>query len=204
MTFDDLATWLLDTHPRTYESYVRKNLIINMLNVASNKMSQNKIVSDDGATASQAILYFYQVYEANKAEADFAERNNLITAYRNLRYIHMGRMIGAGVISLTTPNVMYKGTAEEDLLPAEFSLSQNYPNPFNPSTVISFNLSVASDVKLEVFNLLGQNVATLFEGHVGAGTHNTTWDATSMSSGVYFYRLTANDLVDTKKMLLLK
>jgi len=89
-------------------------------------------------------------------------------------------------------------------LPTEFALNQNYPNPFNPTTEISFSLPSASDVKLEVYNIMGQRVVTLADGYLEAGRHATIWDASSVASGIYFYRLTANEFVETKKMVLLK
>jgi len=84
------------------------------------------------------------------------------------------------------------------------TLLGNYPNPFNPTTEISFNLPSASHVKLEVFNVMGQKVATLVNGQFEAGEHVVQWDGRDAASGVYFYRLQADDFVDTKKMMLLK
>lgn len=89
-------------------------------------------------------------------------------------------------------------------LPRGFELYQSYPNPFNPSTSISFKLPAPSHVKLEIFNILGQAVATLYNGPLQAGVHRYTWDGTNASSGVYLYRLTAGDYVESKKMILLK
>jgi hypothetical protein len=80
----------------------------------------------------------------------------------------------------------------------------NYPNPFNPVTDISFSLPIASHVKLEIFNVMGQKVATLVDGHLEAGEHIVQWDGSMTASGVYLYRLQADDFVGTKKMILLK
>ncbi len=98
-------------------------------------------------------------------------------------------------------------------VPVAYSLDQNYPNPFNPSTQIRFSLPVASGVHLVVYNVLGQEVATLMNGAVPAGQHIVVWDGRNgagapVSSGVYFYRLQANSgaasFSSVKKMLLLK
>ncbi|MEE8417429.1 MAG: T9SS type A sorting domain-containing protein, partial [candidate division Zixibacteria bacterium] len=89
-------------------------------------------------------------------------------------------------------------------LPLKFSLFQNYPNPFNPSTEIKFGLPQQSDVKIEIFNILGQKVITLFEGLLPAGFHIAHWNGSNSSSGIYFYRITADGFEDTKKMTLLK
>lgn len=89
-------------------------------------------------------------------------------------------------------------------LPTEFRLSQNYPNPFNPTTIIEFSLPTASEIKLEVFNVLGQKVETLASGMYGAGAHYIGFDASERTSGIFFYRLSHKDGVETKKMMLLK
>ena len=87
-------------------------------------------------------------------------------------------------------------------IPEGFSLKQNYPNPFNPSTTIEFNLKNAGFVTLNVYNLMGQKVATLIEGQMTPGSYKADFDASSLATGVYFYKLTAGNATATKKMLL--
>ena len=89
-------------------------------------------------------------------------------------------------------------------IPSDFSISQNYPNPFNPSTTISFALPKASIVELKIFNLLGQEVATLLNEEKSAGNYKINYNASEVTSGVYFYRIKAGDFVQTQKMILLK
>ncbi len=94
-------------------------------------------------------------------------------------------------------------------MPYEYGLQQNYPNPFNPSTEISFTLAEAGHVRLEVFNVMGQKVATLVDGYRASGPHTAVWDGRTVSgdpasSGVYFYRLETGSFADTRKMMLLK
>ena len=89
-------------------------------------------------------------------------------------------------------------------LPAELSLSQNFPNPFNPTTTISFSLPVNGQVRLAVYNTLGQQIAELVNGEMSAGTHTTNFDASSLSSGVYVYRIEAAGQVLSKRMTLVK
>jgi subtilisin family serine protease len=93
---------------------------------------------------------------------------------------------------------------EPTFLPKQFSLSQNYPNPFNVSTTIQYQLPVTSFVKLAIYDLTGHKVATLVNRKQEAGNRTVLWDATGFPSGVYFYRLTAGDLAEAKRMLLVK
>jgi len=95
------------------------------------------------------------------------------------------------------------------ILPNSFALDQNYPNPFNPSTNIWFSLPSKSHVKLSVFNTLGQEITTLVDETVSAGKHLTIWDGRDRSgaevaTGIYFYKMVADDFVETKKMMLVK
>jgi type IX secretion system substrate protein len=90
------------------------------------------------------------------------------------------------------------------IIPREFTLSQNYPNPFNPTTKIRFALPERSFAKLVVYDILGTEVATLVNQQLNAGTYEADWSADKFSSGVYCYKLTADDYVDTKKMILVK
>ncbi len=107
--------------------------------------------------------------------------------------VYGGNLLVAGIA--TTP----------DAVPGTFSLYQNYPNPFNPSTVISFDLPKTERVTLRIFNILGENVATLIDDVVPAGRTTATFDASRFASGVYFYDLsTGSGLRQTRKMLLLK
>jgi hypothetical protein len=89
-------------------------------------------------------------------------------------------------------------------LPDSYSLAQNYPNPFNPATRINFSLPVASNVRLSVYNILGQQVALLVNGNLSAGQHSVQFNGRNLASGVYIYRLEAGSFVAQHKMVLLK
>ena len=103
-----------------------------------------------------------------------------------------------------TANIISGVEGIDSGIPKEYNLYQNYPNPFNPSTVIRFALPKESNVKLIVYNILGQEVEKLFEGNQQAGYHQIEFDAANLSSGMYIYRIEANNFVQTKKMMLLK
>jgi hypothetical protein len=96
------------------------------------------------------------------------------------------------------------GVAQQGDIPLVYTLEQNYPNPFNPTTTIKFSLPKTSNATLTVYNILGQKVATLFDGRMNAGVQAVRFDATMLSSGVYIYRLEAGDFRSQKKMMLLK
>ena len=102
--------------------------------------------------------------------------------------------------NLTTIN----NSKEKNIIPKHFSLSQNYPNPFNPTTIISFALPKAENVKLFIYNMLGEKIAELVNENMSAGNHSVSFDASKFVSGIYIYRVSAGQNIVTKKMMLLK
>jgi hypothetical protein len=136
-----------------------------------------------------------------------------------------------GVVTLSLPDTIYAGlmvTAHNDgalcearfenvelfregssvesetLTPSLLILHSAYPNPFNPSTTISFSLPSRSYVLLKVFDIMGQEVTTLVNEELPAGNYYRQWDASNISSGVYFYRLQSGSFIETKKIILLR
>jgi hypothetical protein len=97
-----------------------------------------------------------------------------------------------------------KNPSSNSQFPIGFDLSQNFPNPFNPVTTIEFNLPKTSEVSLKVFNILGEEVATLVSKRLYAGSYSYEWDALNLASGVYLYHLETKDFVKTRKMILMK
>ncbi len=88
--------------------------------------------------------------------------------------------------------------------PGKFELSQNYPNPFNPTTTIRFSLPEAGNIKLTVYNLLGEQVAALVNGFKEAGVHTVNFDASELNSGIYVYKIETNHFNQSRKMTLIK
>jgi len=99
---------------------------------------------------------------------------------------------------------MYVGIDENGTEVATYSLSQNYPNPFNPSTQINFSLASNGLVSLKIYNILGQEVATLINREMTSGVHSFNFDASKLTSGIYFYTLQSGNFTATKKMIFLK
>jgi hypothetical protein len=89
-------------------------------------------------------------------------------------------------------------------VPTAFGLSQNYPNPFNPATRISFSLPRESHVTLEVFNIIGARVATVTDRRYAAGNHSVQFDASTLPSGVYMYKMSAEEFVSVRKLVVMR
>jgi hypothetical protein len=99
----------------------------------------------------------------------------------------------------------YSKVVEADVnKPETFVLTQNYPNPFNPSTSIRFDLPKSGNVRLVVFDELGREISVLVDTRLNAGSYTAEFNGSNLSSGVYFYRITAGDFISTKKMILSK
>jgi predicted GH43/DUF377 family glycosyl hydrolase len=96
------------------------------------------------------------------------------------------------------------GVEDEELFPTEYALEQNYPNPFNPSTTIKYSIPTQSKVVLKVYDILGNEIATIMDEEKSVGTYELTWSAANLSSGIYFYQLNSGNFIETKKMILLK
>lgn len=109
-----------------------------------------------------------------------------------------------GKIFLSKSGGLTSVSDNEESVPTKFELNQNYPNPFNPSTVIRFAIPEAGMFSLKVYNILGQEVATLVDGQLSSGIHKVNFDASRLSSGVYIYKLTGNNVNISKKMILAK
>ncbi|MCK6604514.1 MAG: T9SS type A sorting domain-containing protein [Ignavibacteriaceae bacterium] len=126
-------------------------------------------------------------------------------------YSFVDNTVNTGAYSYRLKQIDFDGTFEYSGVvsvnfdtPATYSLSQNYPNPFNPSTKINFSIPVASNVKISVFNSLGQEVAVLADGMKDAGSHSVIFEAGNLPAGIYMYSIEAGDYKEVRKMTLLK
>jgi Secretion system C-terminal sorting domain len=145
--------------------------------------------------------YAYWIWQPNVPDDPFGDP---VGENWNTYYIQQNSSRWA-MLNFTGPTVGVDEPGPHNTIPKAFTLSQNYPNPFNPSTRISFDLPAAAKVLLSIYNTLGQKVATLVDEDRPAGRHEITWNASGLSSGVYFLRMFANgNPVSSKKMMLLK
>lgn len=126
-------------------------------------------------------------------------------------YSYTDSKLSSGKYSYRLKQIDYDGSFSysnvletEVITPSTFSLEQNYPNPFNPSTKIKFSIPAESNVLLNVFNTLGQEVAQILNGRLKEGFHEVEFEAGNLTSGIYFYRLEADKFVDVKKMIIIK
>jgi len=140
-------------------------------------------------------------YYGNDFNQFYHTTNDLIQYFNQPYYVMLTKLslgtlaefVGVGLTSI-----------EEHHTTCDYKLEQNYPNPFNPSTVISYQLPVSSDVTLKVFDVLGNEVATLVNEEKPSGMYNVQCTINNLSTGIYFYQLKAGDYLETKKMILLK
>ncbi|MBK9099937.1 MAG: T9SS type A sorting domain-containing protein [bacterium] len=139
----------------------------------------------------------------------FVEGNGTTTQQNSYSYVD--KTAEQGVNYYRLKQVDFNGTYEyseivevEVVGPLTFELAQNYPNPFNPSTNIKYSVPESGNIRLSVYNLVGEEVAVLVNGFSQAGFFEVTFDASNLSTGVYLYKLQSANSVQTKKMMLLK
>jgi len=135
--------------------------------------------------------------------------------HHRLMWVYSEQVDGKRTVGWTAPEFapvtidIRSAGSSPTVVPTRYALNQNYPNPFNAGTAIAFDLPMAGDVTLAIYNVLGQSVRTFSEEGMEAGQHTIQWDGSdnngnAAASGIYFYRIQANDFVATKKMTLLK
>ncbi|GIK23258.1 MAG: hypothetical protein BroJett005_26720 [Ignavibacteriota bacterium] len=179
--------------------------------------SDNNTVTLNWTTATELNNSGFQIERSNGGEyqsVGFVAGHGTSTSTNN--YVYLDQNVEAGTYTYRLKQIDLDGSFEysnavevEVLGLREYTLGQNYPNPFNPSTTINFSLAVDSKVSLKIFNVLGQEVASLLNGQMSAGSQKVSFDASSLNSGVYFYRLEADGIdgqkfSSTKKMILTK
>ena len=176
-------------------------------------VGNNGVVELNWQTATEVNNHMFEI-----------ERKSANTEYRTIGYVegagttteiqnysYTDKTVEMGSYTYRLKQIDYNGTytyspeVEVDVTaPLSFNLEQNYPNPFNPSTKINYSVPEAGNVKLAVYNIVGEEVAVLVNGYTEAGHFNVSFDASNLPSGVYLYKLQSDNAVQTKKMMLLK
>ncbi len=128
----------------------------------------------------------------------------LLDPENEIREIHENNNKGFSVLGKTTLPPDGVGGERHRYLPGQFMLAQNYPNPFNPATVIRYSLPARGHVTLKIYDMLGREIAAIVDSDQRAGEYSVGWDASGVASGVYFYRLVADNFSDVKKLVVLK
>jgi|WetSurMetagenome_2_1015567.scaffolds.fasta_scaffold16269_3 hypothetical protein len=180
-------------------------------------VTDNRNVTLNWSTATELNNSGFQVERSSGSEyqsVGFIAGHGTTTEIQNYSFVDQNVVAGNYSYRLKqidfNGNFEYSNVVEVEVLGVkEFTLGQNYPNPFNPSTTINFSLAVDSKVSLKIFDVLGQEVATLVNGQLAAGSQKVSFDASSLNSGVYFYRIDANGndgqkFSSTRKMILTK
>lgn len=143
----------------------------------SNKENPAEVGYYDGENSSRGI-------SVNNGYIFVAERTAGVSIYKN--------------------DLVTNVESNDELIIQDYKLYQNYPNPFNPTTLISFELMKPTNVKLEITNILGENIATLIDGRQNAGKYEINFNGSNLTSGIYFYRLSTNNFTEVRKMTLIK
>ena len=147
-------------------------------------------------------------YSFNMGFANSTGSNTMLKSAVGQSFVGSSKKTGMEVLSGFLADTLFRsrlvGVNDKNALPVVYELYQNYPNPFNPTTIIKYDLPNSQHVGLKIFNILGQEVATLIDEVQEAGYKSVDWSANNVSSGIYFYKLTAGDFVEIKKMLLVR
>ena len=161
--------------------------------------SVSSLVSEDGATLSQAITFCDLLIDNLAGDHELAKDI--------AETINRGQLVDAGVIDLDIDLIAYR--QPPGIVPTVSSLGQNAPNPFNPSTKLSFDIAVAGHARLKVYDTMGRLVRNLVDEHYSEGRYEVIWNGRDnmgrmSAAGIYLYRLEVGNFTETKRMVLIK
>ena len=212
---DDVATYFVnfDGWTQTNKPYIEVTFVPVPVELTSFTASASEgLVELSWITATETNNSGFEVQRSTGDEFEvIAFVNGHGTTTETQAYSYSDRNVNVGTYSYRLKQIDFDGTFEYSNVieadvpaPAVFALDQNYPNPFNPSTKIRFSIPTEADVRLNVYNTLGQEVAEIVNSRLKEGFHEVNFDAVSLTSGIYFYRLEADKFVDVKKMIIIK
>ncbi len=195
-----------------YEAYLLAFAMIPVELTSFNAISDGEAVTLNWQTATETNNQGFEIQRSNDGEFEkigFVPGHGTTTEIQSYSFIDENVL--AGEYSYRLKQMDYDGTTEysnvievEVTQPNEYSLSQNYPNPFNPSTTIEYSIQKDGLVTLKLYDVLGKEVVTLINELQSAGNLNITFDASELSSGVYYYQLVSGEFTSTKKLILMK
>jgi endonuclease/exonuclease/phosphatase family metal-dependent hydrolase/uncharacterized protein YdeI (BOF family) len=191
---DDVDVSTVNNLPSPYANFVNDSL---NYKVVTKSLSLRRLQSQTSGEMIDHIMISNELYAVHMDSTERVENPSYVGSYLSTTSDHYPVWTRFDFTRLSS-------TERGKTAPTAFALEQNYPNPFNPTTTISYALASPSEVKLEVFDVLGRTVATLVNSRQAAGTYSVNFNASRLSSGIYFYRLQAGAFVATKKMLLVK
>ncbi|MFQ3597399.1 MAG: endonuclease/exonuclease/phosphatase family protein [Chloroherpetonaceae bacterium] len=199
---DDVDVSTVNNLPSPYANFVNDSL---NYKVVTKSLSLRRLQSQTSGEMIDHIMISNELYGVHMDSTERVENPSYVGSYLSTTSDHypVWTRFDFTRLSSTEPN---------NSKPHSFALQQNYPNPFNPSTTIAYQLGSISDVKLEIYDVLGRKVGTLVNSRQAAGAYSVNFNASRLSSGVYFYRLqatatngaTGQNFVETKKMMLVK
>jgi hypothetical protein len=202
---------LFDIHTRPIANSVQLADLIDYLENDYN-IGLSPVIYNPGTTASDhssfwnhgyTAVVFSEAYYGGDFNPFYHTSNDRI-AHFNLDYFHALSKLAVATIAHLSLDIITNVEKREVVSPSGFILAQNYPNPFNPTTTIEFSIPHTEQVTLKIYNVLGEEVATLVSEKLSAGKYKHVWDASGLASGVYLYRLEAGDFVETKKLILIR
>jgi len=187
--------------PELVEFVSDTSATVDIRGLTSDVETSNDLLLYTFNTDSDSILFFFDDATGIltlSAELEFGGEGNLIWS------ISDSEAIVEDTIHIVVEKAIVIGVDDDLALPEEFALFQNYPNPFNPSTMIKYAIPANSEVRIEIFNMLGQSVSLLVNSEKPAGYYETNWDASNLPSGTYIYRIISGTFTESRKMLLLR
>lgn len=178
-----------------YSNYIHDHVVKGLVNGATGTLLNT---SDNWTSGTSVTVPLNYIIPAGVVEGN---ANMNIFVYRGGGNVAVDQEVQQSRIQSITQPVGISNTNE---VADKFSLDQNYPNPFNPTTNIRFSIPTDQNVSLKFYNAMGQEVSTYVDDFLKAGVYNAEFDASNLSSGIYFYTLKTTNFVETKKMMLIK
>jgi hypothetical protein len=160
------------------------------INVSIDNVSWNTVVSHSNSSLAEWTTDEFDQVTARYVKIDYHGQNQ-----NNWAGLWEAQIWGDNLTTFENPS---------DLIVDEFSISQNYPNPFNPSTKIKIRIPIKTHVNLKIYNSIGEEISELANYEMESGIHEFEFNADDLTSGIYFYRMIAQEFIDTKKMILLR